>query len=177
MSALTELTRDPSDLAYLAVGQIMAPRGLAGELKVRIEVNTEKRFLLYKQVYLGEERSPYAVSRARIHRGQGLLQLEGIADRGAAEALRDAWVYVHIDDSLPLEEDQYFIHDILGLQAVTVEGEELGRIREVLQTGANDVYVVLGPEGEILLPAIAEVITAIDLAAGTMRVKLLDGLR
>ena len=174
---LSERLAAPDPDTYLAVGQVVAPRGLRGELKVQLAGNSRERFLRLQQVYLGEGKTPFVVSQARVHRGRGLLQLEGVDDRDAAEALRSTWVYVHIDDTLPLKEDEYFAHEILGLRVVTVQGEDLGRVREILPTGANDVYVVRGTHGEILLPAIAEVIVEVDVENGTMQVRLLEGLR
>lgn len=77
---------------------------------------------------------------------------------------------------MPLEEDEYYLYQIVGLAAWTLQGEYLGRVREVLITGANDVFIVRGPKGEILLPAIEEVIQEIDLEAGRLTVMLMEGL-
>jgi 16S rRNA processing protein RimM len=77
---------------------------------------------------------------------------------------------------MPLPEGEYYAHDLIGLDVLTVEGEALGRVNDILFTGANDVYVVVGPRGQILLPAIADVVERIDLSAGQIVVRLMDGL-
>jgi 16S rRNA processing protein RimM len=90
--------------------------------------------------------------------------------------LRGQLVQIAREEAVPLQAGQFYEHQIVGLSVVTADGHALGQVVEVLATGANDVYVVLGPRGEILLPARAEVVRAIDLDAGTMTVVLLPGL-
>jgi 16S rRNA processing protein RimM len=168
---------DADSVAFLAIGRIVAPRGVRGELRVAIETQEPERFTTLTQVYLGEGHQPFVVQRGMLFKGQALLRLEGISDRNAAEAWRGAYVYVPIADALPLEEDEYYYFEVEGLRVSTTEGEELGEVVEVLATRANDVYVVHGPAGEILIPAIKQVVVAIDLEAGTMLVTLPPGLR
>jgi len=125
---------------------------------------------------VGEEHAAYAVRRARVHESQVLLTLVGVDDRDAAEALRGQWIYVAIEDALPLGEGEYYHFQIVGLQVITAEGEALGRVSEILPTGANDVYVIQGPRGEILVPALEGVILNVDLPNGRMIVRLPEGL-
>lgn len=169
--------RDHSERNLLVVGRIVAPRGVAGELKVGLDANDLERFTALRRVYLGEQRVPHAVRQARVHLGQGLLLLEQIDTREAAEEWRGALVYVAAEETLPLEQDEYRVDDIIGMRVVTVEGETLGAVADIIVTGANDVYVVRGEQGEILLPAIKQVILAVDPKAALMTVKLLEGLR
>jgi 16S rRNA processing protein RimM len=162
---------------FLAIGRIIAPRGVRGELKVAIETDTPERFLRTSRVFLGESREVYTVRAARLHRGNALLRLSGIETRNDAEPWRDAYVYVAIEDAIPLGEDEYYHHQIEGLRVRTTEGEDLGRVSEVLQTGANDVWVVRGRGGEVLIPALKDVVLGVDLDAGTITVALPKGLR
>lgn len=162
---------------YLVIGRIAAPRGVKGELRVKIETEDPERFEFLRVVYLGTKFTRFQVGRARLHGGQALLQLVGLQDRNAAERWRGAYVHVHIKDALPLAKDEYYHYQIKGLVAVTVEGEMLGRVIEVLPTGANDVYLIDGEKGELLLPAIKDVIIKIDADAGIMLVRVPDGLR
>ena len=119
-----------------------------------------------------------AVDSMRWHRGRLLLRLAGLHDRAAADGLRGALIQIDASQAEPLAEGQYYHHQIVGLRAVTSDGELLGRVSAVLETGANDVYVVETPEsGELLLPAIRSVVQRIDLQAGEMIVHLLEGLR
>ena len=142
-------SHDPGEerVEYLVIGQIVAPRGVRGELKVRIESDDAERFLDLERVYLGDERRLFRVESARLFKGFALLQLAGVDDREHAEALRRQYVYVHLADALPLTEDEYYHHEIEGLRVVSESGEELGYVDEVLVTGANEVYIVKGPQG------------------------------
>ncbi len=167
-----------AQVEHLVIGRVVAPRGLQGELRLDIETDDPERFGDLREVYLGAKRTPFRVLRARLHQGQALLMLEGIADRNSAEVWRNALVYVAMADAIPLQEGEYYCHQIVGLLAITPEGERLGRVTEVLSTGANDVYVVdTGGGQELLLPAIKEVIIRIDLDAGAITVRVPDGLR
>lgn len=169
----------PSDAPnYLVVGRVVAVRGLSGEMRVDLLDPDGTQFLQAEEVYLGEERLCLQVRQTRLFRGQGLLQVEGIDDRNAAEYWRNAQVGVVANDVAPLEEDEYYYRQVLGLSVITEEGENLGHVTHILATRANDVYVVQGPDSEeILLPAIKDVILKIDPDGGTMLVRLLEGLR
>lgn len=162
--------------SYLAIGKIVAPRGVRGELRVHVETEIPERFQVLEQVYVGPEHVCLAVRRARLFKGQALLQLEGIDDRDAAEAWRNAYVYVPMEEALPTGDDEYYHHEIMGLSVVTEDGKTLGRVAEILATGANDVYVIRGPRGEVLLPAIQDVILDIDLDGQTITVRVPPGI-
>ncbi len=161
---------------FLVIGEIVAPRGLRGELKVRVETEDPGRFSALRNVYLGPDRVRYAVAGARTLNEFALLSLANITDRTAAEALRGLTVYVDETEALPLADDEYYHYQIEGLWVRTETGEELGRVSEVLETGANDVYVIAARSGELLLPAIKDVILRIDITAGTMTVRVPEGL-
>jgi 16S rRNA processing protein RimM len=162
---------------HLAIGKVLAPRGVHGELKVLPESPDPQRFRALHQVHLGDDRVPFEVTRARLHQGIAFLQLRGIETPEGVEPWRGAIVYVAVKDAVPLEADEYFYYQIVGLAVTTLEGESLGRVTEVLATGANDVYVVRSDAGEILLPAIKDVIVRVDLSAGMLWVRVPEGLR
>ena len=164
-------------VTHLVIGQVQSARGVGGELRVTILSDAPERFKRLDEVYLGDARKRFRVERGRVHQGKALLKLEGITNRNAAEAWCGAYVYVPIEDAVPLEEGEYYHYQIEGLTVATSEGEKLGRVTEILVTGANDVYVVQGEAGEILLPAIKDVILHIDLEASLMTVRVLEGLR
>jgi len=171
-----QVTQNAPEGGFLVLGQIVAPRGLRGELKVRVETEDPDRFSTLGNVYLGPDRVRYAVAGARRLNEFALLSLANITDRTAAEALRGLMVYVDQAEALPLGDDEYFHYQIEGLVVRSETGEELGRVSEVLETGANDVYVIAGRSGELLLPAIKDVILHIDINAGTMTVRVPEGL-
>jgi 16S rRNA processing protein RimM len=116
------------------------------------------------------------VVSARRHLQYLILRLEGVEDRSTADLLRERYVMVPLEDAVPLEEGEFYLFQAIGLAVSTAEQEHLGEIVDVLETGANDVYVVQGPRGEILIPAIADCILDIDIEARTMTVQLMDGL-
>jgi len=166
---------------YLAVGHIIGVHGLHGELKVELYTDFPERFAAGVKIFLGSELEEVTIRQVRPHKGHLLLMLNGIDERTAAEALRGLWLFVDEADAIELEEGEYWIHDIIGLQVETEEGSVLGQVTDVLPTGANDVYIIRPAQGvnrdqEILLPAIADVILAVDVAAGTIQVRVPDGL-
>jgi 16S rRNA processing protein RimM len=164
---------------YIAVGMITSAHGLRGELKVELHTDFPERFAPDVVVYLGEELQKVTITSARPHQGQMLLQFNGIDDRASADALRNVWVFIPEEEAVELEEDTFFVHEIIGLSVQTTSGKLLGTVGQVLFTGANDVYVVETPDEpkrEILLPAIADVIKEVDLEQGILTVELLPGL-
>ena len=166
---------------YLAVGHIIGVHGLRGELKVELYTDFPERFEPGATLFLGTGLEEVTIGQVRPHKGHLLLRLDGITDRTAAEALRGQWLFVDEADAAELEEGEFWIHDIIGLRVETEDGSVLGEVTDVLPTGANDVYIVRPAPGvtreqEILLPAIADVILAVDVAAGTILVRLPDGL-
>lgn len=166
---------------YFAVGRITGPHGLKGEVKVELHTDFPERFTPDTKLFIGEDLTEATIIVARPAKNQMLLLLEGIKDRNQAEALRDEWLFVDEADAVELEEDTYWVHDIVGLQVQTEEGQRLGTIREVLFTGANEVYVVqteatVNQGKDLLLPAIADVVQTVDLPNQMMIVRLLPGL-
>jgi 16S rRNA processing protein RimM len=147
---------------------------------VTVEVLTDfpERFDTMQVVYLGDEfqAEEWKVVGTRWHKDRVLIQFEGCADRTSAERLSGLLVEIPTEEAMPLPEDEYYPHQLIGLDVLTVEGEDLGRMTDVLFTNANEVYVVTGPRGQILLPAIAEVIDHVDLNAGQIVVRLMEGL-
>jgi 16S rRNA processing protein RimM len=166
----------------LIIGQVVGAHGVRGELKVQILTEDARRFGLLKQVFIGlEDEEPVAwpLEGYRLHVGRALLKLRGCDDRSAAAALREYLVQVPREEAIPLEEGEYFEHQILGLEVWTAAGELLGEVVDVLYTAANEVYVVQGPNltrRELLIPAIEDVVLEVDLEAGRLVVELLEGL-
>jgi 16S rRNA processing protein RimM len=163
--------------SLLAVAFIRRPFGIRGELLLDLLVSQPRQLMEAPFVCLGGEDRRLAVGSLRRHGTEYVIRLEGVDDRNAAEALRGQTLFLRTDEQPPLPAGVYFLHQIEGLRVVTEEGEELGRVTEIIKTGANDVYVVSGERGEILLPAIPPVIREIRLEEGKMVVHLLDGLR
>jgi 16S rRNA processing protein RimM len=162
---------------YLVVGQVLKPWGFHGDLKIKIITDYPNRLLKHKTLYLGPHARAYQVERARLHSGYILVKFVGYDTDTSVAKLRGELVQIPEEAAAKLKKGQYFHHQIIGLTVVTAEGETLGTISQILETGANDVYVVNTPSGkELLLPAIKSVIKKIDLDAKTMTVELIPGL-
>lgn len=166
---------------YIAVGRVTAPHSLRGEVRVEPHTDFPERFTAGMSLFVGADLQAITVESARPHKNQILLQLAGVQNRNDAEALRGTWLFVKEADAVALDDDTYWVHDIVGLTVQTEEGEQLGIVTDVLFTGANDVYVIAGTDDagnarEILVPAIADVVQEVDLAAQRIVVRLLPGL-
>lgn len=155
---------------------MLGAHGARGEVVVRPLSRFPERFRTLRHVFLGESYTRATITRQRRHGRNALLTLDAVPAREAAQALTGRYLYVPETDAVPLPAGEYFVHQIVGLNVVTLDGAPLGSVEEVLQTGSNDVYLVRGPRGDVLLPAIKDVIKEVDLARGTMRVELLPGL-
>ena len=118
----------------------------------------------------------YEVERVRKHQKYLILGLAGFASREAADLLREQYVMVPLADAVPLEDGEFYLFQAIGLRVLSEDGDHLGEVVEVIETGANDVYVVRGESGELLLPAIDECVIDVDIEAGTMTVHVMDGL-
>jgi len=161
---------------FLEVARVLRPLGVHGELKVEVWPPHTDDLSRVATLYIGDDRQPFNVEHVRVHGEALAIKLAGCDDRSEAELLRSQLIYLHRADVTPLGPDRYYYHQIIGLQVVSIDGETLGEIVEIIETGANDVYVVHGERGEVLLPAHADVIKQIDLEAGHMIVEVLDGL-
>jgi 16S rRNA processing protein RimM len=167
---------------FLIVGQVVGLHGVRGELKVDILTEDPHRFGQLREVFVGlndEEPEAWVLQGYRLHKGYALLKLANCDDRETAENLRGTLIQIPREMAKPLEEGEYYEHQIIGLDVWTVAGEHLGKVVEILYTGANDVYVVqstVSARREILLPAIADVVLEVDLAGGRMVVQVPEGL-
>jgi 16S rRNA processing protein RimM len=177
MATTRESQTEAQPPEYLVVGEIVAPFGIRGEVKVLLDTDFPELLLDAKVLYLGDPATPYRVERAQFHRGIGRLKLAGCDDRNTAEMLRGQWVQVQADQAPVPGEGEYYYHQLIDLEVWTDAGEHLGRIIEVLPTGGNEVLVVRGTGGEVLLPMIEDVVLEVDLQTSRMRVHLLEGLR
>ncbi|MCS7040911.1 MAG: ribosome maturation factor RimM [Caldilineales bacterium] len=160
----------------MTVGRILRPHGVRGEVRMEILTGYPERLSLHRVFYLGPQAQPYPVESIRFHQGAALIKLAGCDNRNAAETLRGLLVQIPLEDAVPLEEGEYYYFQVVGLEVFTEAGECLGRVMEVIETGANDVYVVHGPRGELLVPAIGQVVQSIELAAGRMVITPLPGM-
>ena len=164
----------------LQVGVITSTHGIRGEVKVFPTTDDAARFKKLKNVILdnGKERRNLEITSVKFFKNQVILKFKGIDDINDVEKYKKAPLFVTRENAVPLEKNEYFIADLIGLSVTSDEGEELGVIDDVLQTGANDVYVVKkSGANDLLIPAIKDCILDVDVENGTMKVHLLAGLR
>lgn len=159
------------------VAQVLAAHGIRGELKCRIVTDFPKqRFKRGNTVFIGG--APATIAGARIQGQTVLLRLTEVSDRNAAAALRGKEVTIRREDAVKLPAGEFYWHEVIGLSVVDSTTQQvLGTVVDILETGANDVYVVRPPHGkEILVPAIKDVVVSIEPAAGTMVITPLAGM-
>ncbi len=162
---------------YLVVGFLRRAHGVQGELIMDLHTDFPERLRAGRKLFIGEEHKPMTLSGVRPHANGMLVKLKGIGTPEEAGQLRNQWVYVRAADVPSLPEGQIYQHELLGFQVVDEEGASLGELAEIIETGANPVYVVKDSNGhELLLPAIPSVILDLDPARRLMRVHLLEGL-
>ena len=162
------------------MGAITQTHGIRGEVKVFPMTDDVSRFKNMKELILdtGKEQIVLEVTSARPQKNLVILKFKGIDNINDVEKYKGCGLFVTKENRVKCKKDEYFIADLIGIQVVSDEGEELGTISDVLQTGANDVYVV-SKDGakDLLIPAIHACIQNVDVAAGQMEVHLLPGLR
>ena len=162
------------------VGVITSTHGIKGEVKVFPTTDDANRFKKLKNVILddGKEKIDIEIASVRFFKNMVILKFKGIDDINVVEKYKKAELFVTRENAVPLQKDEYFIADLIGVEVTSDQGEELGVIDDVLQTGANDVYVIkkAGCQ-DLLVPAIKACIKEVDIENQKMTVHLLAGLR
>ena len=164
---------------YLEIGQIVNTNGLKGFLKVKPLTDDITRFEDLETVYIQKSKDllEFKIQEVKYNKNMVLLKLVGIDDIEEAEKYKNFYIKINRKDAVELEDDSYFIVDIIGCEVFTDENKELGKVVDVFQTGSNDVYTVKNEDGkEILIPAIADVIKNIDIKNKKIVVHLIEGL-
>ena len=152
-------------------GRIVAPHGVRGDLRILPDTDRPEIFKKLKTIYIGGK--PCHLLSARPHKNVYILHVEGVDDRNMAETLISKVVEVPFSELPQREEGSYYYFQLIGLQVVTEDGKAVGTVKEIIETGANNVYSISTPEGkEILIPAIPSCVLSIDVEAGRMTVRL-----
>ena len=163
----------------LQVGVITSTHGIRGEVKVFPTTDDPKRFRKLKQVILdtGKEQLEMEIASVKFFKNQVIVKFKGIDDINDVEKYRKAGLFVTRENAVPLAENEYFIADLIGMHVINEDGTFTGTLKDVIETGANDVYVVLCEDGrEVLIPAIKDCILSVSIDENIMKVHLLDGL-
>lgn len=164
---------------FFQVGIITATHGLKGEVKVFPTTDDVKRFKRLREVILdtGKERIELEVESVKFFKQFAIVKFKGIDDISAVEKYRKASILVTRENAVRLKKDEYFIADLMGLKVRDESDSEIGVLRDVMETGANDVYVIDLTDGrELLLPAIKQCVLEVDPKGGFMKIHILEGL-
>jgi 16S rRNA processing protein RimM len=162
---------------YLSLGFLRRPHGVRGEIIMDLHTDFPERLRKGRKLFVGEDHKPMSLEAIRPHGKGMLIKLKTIDTPEAAGQFRNQWVYAAMKDLPPLAEGQHYQHELLGIEVIDDNGNPLGKLVEIIETGANDVYVVKDDSGkEILLPNIPSVVLDLDFDRRIMKVHLLEGL-
>lgn len=162
---------------YFSVGKVLAARGISGEIKVQPWTDSPEDFLFIQKLFLDVSSQPLEITGKKVHKSQIILKIKDINTRNEAELLRGKKLFAYRED-IPIAEDRYFIEDLKGLKIIDAAcGENYGVLKDVINTGANDIYVVKNELGkEFLLPIIDGTIEKIDLENDFISVNPIKGV-
>lgn len=164
---------------FITIGEIVNTQGNRGEVRVLPLTDFPDRFNNLKELFIlkGTERLVYHISTVRSHKRFVVIKFAEVKDMNDGEKLKGCLIQITMDMLEPLPEGHYYIFQLIGLEVFETSGELLGRLDNVLKTGANDVYVIKPPSGkDILIPALKTVVKEIDIEANRMLVELPEGL-
>ena len=160
---------------YLEAGKIVTTHGIRGEVKIMPYTDSPELLCEFDRLFIGKDKSELYIERSRVAKNMVIAKIEGVDTVEAAEKYRNKVLFMHRDD-LELDEDTYFIQDLIDMEVQDADsGFVYGKITDVLQNGANDVYVIKG-DREYLVPAIPDVVISTDIDSNIMRIRPLDGL-
>ena len=164
---------------YLQVGVITSTHGIRGEVKVFPTTDDPNRFKSLKKLVLdtGKTYLPLEIEGVKFFKQFVILKFKGIDNINDIEKYKKMPLLVRREDAVELEEDEYFMADMIGMEVVTEDGKRFGELKDIMETGANDVYVVESDvHGEVLIPAIKECILDVDVENDKMTIRLMNGL-
>jgi 16S rRNA processing protein RimM len=177
MSAQKHAGSPDGEPVYLVIGFLRRPHGVQGEVIMDLHTDFPERIKAGRKVYIGDKHEAATFASTRTHGDGMLVKLRGYDTPEAVGRFRNHWVYVRATEVPSLPEGQHYKYEIIGVDVVDENGNALGKLEEILETGANDVYIVRNEAGkEILLPAIPSVILNLDMDQRLLKVHLLDGL-
>ena len=164
--------------AWIAVGEIVGAFGIRGEVKVLPQTDFPDRFAHTPTLYLGDAHAPHTVQSARQHQRIVLLKLDGVDDATTAQRLHGLTLWIPEAERMPLSDDQFYLHDVVGLKVVHIDGQPLGEVVDFITGSGNDLFVVRATPGgrEVLLPAVREFIRELDIPGGVLRIDPIPGL-
>jgi len=162
------------DPDFITIGEIIAPWGAKGQLKVKVITDFPKRFSPSSMVYINHQ--PMTIKSTIWQKDKVIVKLSHINSVEGAARLMGQPIEIHYSQLKPLPEGEHYHFQIIGLEVWTTQGKRLGNITKILTTVSNDIYMVNGSDGEILIPAIDDVVKSVDLDKGCMVIEAIEGL-
>lgn len=163
-------------MEYIQVGKIVNTHGIKGDVKVLPLTDDVKRFEDLKNVYLGDEKLKLEIEKVGYTKGNVLLRFKNYLNINEVERFKNLFLWIDQEDKVKLPKDSYFLTDILGLEVYLKEGNYLGTVVDILQPGANDVYIIKSGKKEYLIPALKDVVIEVDILEGKMVIDPIDGM-
>lgn len=161
---------------YTKIGEIVTTHGIKGGIKIYPITSDIDRFFELEKVYIGKDKVEATVDKVSITKNMVVLTLKEYGNINEVLGFVKSFIYVDDEDRIELPEDHYFYHDIIGSSVFDEEGEKLGEIVNVIETLANDVYVVKKDDKEFMIPAVKEFILHVDVDSKKLIVKLIEGM-
>lgn len=163
--------------AFIVVGRIRKPHGIRGEMILELMTEFPERLNAGCEVYIGQDYQLFHIKNCRGHYHRFIVSFDEYRTRNEVEGLRNQLVHVRTDTIPPLPDGEYYYHQIIGLRVISDNGDFLGNVSGIIETGSNDVCIVKAKSGQdLLLPVIDDVILSINTDSGEMLVHLLPGL-
>ena len=163
-----------SEPEFITIGKILSPWGVKGKLKVEVITDFPQRFAPSSKIYINHQ--PMTVDSCLWHKGKAIIKLNAIDSVEDAQRLKGQPIEIHHSQLKPLPKGQYYHFQLIGLEVWTTQGEQLGNVTKILTAESNDIYVVHRTRGEILIPAIEDVVKSIDLNKGRIVIEPIEGL-
>ncbi len=166
---------------YFVIGKIVNTQGIRGDVRIVPQTDDITRFEKLKTVEIYKEKDKNSsrvltIGKVWYHKKFVVIKFKEIENMNEAEKIKDYLIKIDRKDAVPLDEDEFFIADLIGVKVITDEKEELGEIKDVITTGANDVYVIKTSGKDILIPAIKQCVLNVDMSSRTMTIHLMKGL-
>lgn len=165
-------------IKYFKVGQIVNTQGLKGDMRVYPLTDYKERFEELDWVYIGDDlNTKYDIEKVRYKNNLAIIKIKGIDDVNQVEKLKNKYLTIPRENARQLEEGEHFIADLIGLEVYTVDENYVGVIQDIIQTGANDVYLIKSEDGrEILIPAVKQFVPKISISDRRVTIDPIEGM-
>lgn len=168
-----------SSVEEINVGLILGPFGIKGELKVMPLVDDANKLSELKEVLIGkenEESQMYEITRIRVHKTVVIMKIKGVGSREDSVNFKNAYLRIPRDQLKELGEDQFYFMDLQGIEVFTIDGVKLGILADIIETPANDIYLIEGEDRKYLIPAVKDIIKKVDIENKKMEIEPIEGL-